>query len=59
MSKSNQSANPPPSAIHFGSQTSSLYAAAGVDIDAGNRAVDLMKSGRALYIHPRRPRRRR
>ena len=44
MSDSNQSANPPPSAVHLGSQTSSLYAAAGVDIDAGNRAVDLMKS---------------
>ncbi|MXX27412.1 MAG: phosphoribosylformylglycinamidine cyclo-ligase, partial [Caldilineaceae bacterium SB0668_bin_21] len=44
MSKSNQSANPPPSAGHLGSQPSSLYAAAGVDIEAGNRAVDLMKS---------------
>ena len=43
MSDSNQSANPPPSAVHLGSQTSSLYAAAGVDIEAGNRAVELMK----------------
>ena len=44
MSDSNQSANPPPGAVHLRSHTSSLYAAAGVDIDAGNRAVDLMKS---------------
>ena len=44
MSESNQSAIPPPSAGHLGSQSSSLYADAGVDIDAGNRAVDLMKS---------------
>ena len=43
MSDSNQSANSPPSAVHLGSQPSSLYAAAGVDIEAGNRAVDLMK----------------
>ena len=43
MSESNQSANPPPSAGHLRSQPSSLYAAAGVDIEAGNRAVDLMK----------------
>ena len=43
MSDSNQSADSPPSAVHLGSQTSSLYAAAGVDIEAGNRAVDLMK----------------
>ncbi len=44
MSDSNQSANSPHSAVHLGSQTSSLYAGAGVDIEAGNRAVDLMKS---------------
>ena len=43
MSKSNQSANPPPGAGHLESHSTSLYAAAGVDIDAGNRAVDLMK----------------
>ena len=43
MSESNQSANSPPGAGHLGSQTASLYAAAGVDIEAGNRAVDLMK----------------
>ena len=43
MSESNQRANSPTSAGHLESQTASLYAAAGVDIEVGNRAVDLMK----------------
>ena len=36
--------NPPPGASNQGAQPSSTYAAAGVDIEAGNRAVDLMKA---------------
>ncbi len=44
MSESNQRANTPPGASNQGAQPSSLYAAAGVDIDAGDRAVDLMKA---------------
>ena len=43
MSESNQRANTPSGASNRGAQPSSTYAAAGVDIDAGNRAVELMK----------------
>ena len=44
MTSHNQETDTLPEARNPRSQPSSTYAAAGVDIDAGNRAVDLMKS---------------
>ena len=44
MTSPEQNANPPPNANNSVGQPSGQYAAAGVDIEAGNRAVDLMKA---------------
>ena len=45
-----QNANSPPNANNSGGQPSGQYAAAGVDIESGNRAVDLMQAAvRSTY----------
>ena len=44
MTLPERGSNSPPIASKHGPQPSSMYAAAGVDIEAGNRAVNLMKA---------------